>query len=334
VKLSTPSISAKVLGLGTYLPERVLTNAELQARPELDTSDEWIVRRTGIRERRLAADDQATSDLSTLAAEACLADTGVSPDAIDLIIVATVTPDMLFPATACLVQRNLAARRAAGYDLLLGCTGFVSALATAAQFITSGSFEHVLVIGADTLSRITDWTDRSTCVLFGDGAGAVLLGPGEPGEGLLSFVMSNNGEASGLLSMPAGGSRLRITPEVAAAHLDCIRMEGKELFRLAVEGIPTAAEDAMRAAGLGPDDIDMMIMHQANIRIIEAAAERFGFPPEKVAVTIDRHGNTSAASMPLALDELRAQGRLSAGDRVLLVGFGAGFALAAAVVRW
>ena len=329
-----PSISAKVLGLGTYLPERVLTNAELEARPELETSDEWIVRRTGIRERRLAAEDQATSDLATYAAEACLADAGVTADAVDLIIVASVTPDMLFPATACLVQRNLAAKRAAAYDLLLGCTGFVSALATGAQFITSGSFRHVLVVGADTLSRITDWTDRSTCVLFGDGAGAVLLGPGEPGEGLLSFVMSNNGAAADLLSQPAGGSRQRVTPEAAAAHLDCVRMEGKELFRLAVEGIPQAAEHAMQAAGLGPDDIDVMVMHQANIRIIDAAAARFGFPPEKVAVTIDKHGNTSAASMPLALGELRAQGRLSAGDTVLLVGFGAGFALAAAVVRW
>ena len=332
--LHRPSISAKVLGLGTYLPERVLTNAELEARPELDTSDEWIVRRTGIRERRLAADDQATSDLATPAAEACLADAKVAADEVDLIIVATVTPDMLFPVTACLVQRNLRATRAAGYDLLLGCTGFVSALATGAQFITSGSLRHVLVIGADTLSRITDWTDRSTCVLFGDGAGAVLLGAGEPGEGLLSFVMSNNGEAADLLSQPAGGSRQRVTPEAAAAHQDCVRMEGKELFRLAVEGIPRAAEHAMQAAGLGPDDIDVMVMHQANIRIIEAAAARFGFPPEKVVVTIDKHGNTSAASMPLALGELRAQGRLSAGDTVLLVGFGAGFALAAAVVRW
>ena len=323
-----------MLGLGSYLPDRVLTNAELEARPELDTSDEWIVRRTGIRERHIAADDEATSDLATRAAQACLADAGVGAADVDLIIVATVTPDMLFPATACLIQHSLGATRAAAFDLLLGCTGFVSALATGAQFVETGALRRVLVIGADTLSRITDWTDRSTCVLFGDGAGAVLLGPGEPGEGLLSFAMSNDGGAADLLALPAGGSRLRVTPEVSAAHLDCIKLKGREVFRLAVEGIPQIAEDAMRAAGLGADDIDLMVMHQANIRIIEAAAERLGFPPEKVPVTIDRHGNTSAATMPLALDDLRSQGRLSPADTILLVGFGAGFALAAAVLRW
>jgi len=323
-----------VLGLGSYLPERVLTNAELEARRELDTTDEWIVRRTGIRERHLAAEHEATSDLATRAAQACLADAGVAPAELDLIIVATVTPDMPFPATACLVQSKLGADETAGYDLLLGCTGFVSALATGAQFIQTGALRRVLVIGADTLSRVTDWTDRSTCVLFGDGAGAVLLGPGEPGEGLLSFAMSNNGAAADLLTLPAGGSRLRVTPEAAAAHLDCIRMEGRELFRLAVEGIPAAAQDAMRRADVAPADIDLMVMHQANIRIIDAAAQRLAFEPEKVAVTIDAHGNTSAASMPLALDELRRQGRLSPGDTILLVGFGAGFALAAAVLRW
>ena len=323
-----------MLGLGSYLPERVLTNAELAARPELDTSDEWIVRRTGIRERHLAAEDEATSDLATRAAEVCLADAAVTSDELDLIIVATVTPDMFFPVTACLVQERLGATRAAGFDLLLGCTGFVSALATGAQFIESGRLQRVLVVGADTLSRITDWTDRSTCVLFGDGAGAVLLGPGQPGEGLLSFAMSNNGTAADLITLPAGGSRLRVTAETAAAHLDCIKMEGRELFRLAVEGIPVAAQEALRGAGVGPDDIDLIVMHQANTRIIEAAAERLGFPPEKVAVTIGGHGNTSAASMPLALDELRRQGRLVPGNTILLVGFGAGFALAAAVLRW
>lgn len=332
--LQDQMLSAKVLGLGSYLPKRVLTNAELEARPELDTSDEWIVRRTGIRERHLAADNEATSDLATKAAEACLSDAQVGPGEIQLIVVATVTPDMLFPATACLVQRNLKAKRAAGFDLLLGCTGFVSALATGAQFVKTGAFQRVLVIGADTLSRITNWTDRSTCVLFGDGAGAILLGPGQPGEGLLSFVMSNDGEAAHLLTLPAGGSRMRVTTEAIAAHLDCIQMEGKELFRLAVEGIPRVAEDAMAAAGLGPDAIDLMVMHQANTRIMDAAAERLGFPSEKVAVTIDKHGNTSAASMPLALDELRRQGRLSRGTTILLVGFGAGFSLAAAVLRW
>ncbi len=323
-----------MVGLGAYLPERILTNAELESRRELDTSDEWIVRRTGIRERHLAADHEATSDLATHAARACLEDAGVSPNEVDLIIVATVTPDMLFPATACLVQGNLAAEHAAGFDLLLGCTGFVSAMAAAAQFVRTGAYGNVLVIGADTLSRITDWTDRATCVLFGDGAGAVLMQPGEPGTGLLSFVMTNNGEAGDLLKQPAGGSRLRVTPEVFAAHDDCVRMQGRELFRLAVEGIPAVAETALAEAGLAPAEIDHLVMHQANIRIIDAAAQRLGFPKEKVAATIDRHGNTSAASMPLALDVLRAEGRLSPGHKLLLVGFGAGFALAAAVLEW
>ena len=322
------------MGLGAYLPDRILTNAELESRPELDTSDEWIVRRTGIRERHLVADHQATSDLATHAARACLDDAGVGPHEVDLILVATVTPDMLFPATACLVQHNLGAENASGFDLLLGCTGFVSAIATAAQFIQTGAYRTVLVIGAETLSRITDWTDRGTCVLFGDGAGAVLMQPGEPGSGLLSFVMTNAGEASDLLTLPAGGSRVRVTPEVYAAHDDCVRMQGRELFRLAVEGIPVVAEQALEKAGVGADEIDLLVMHQANIRIIEAAAQRFGFPKEKLAVTIDRHGNTSAASMPLAMDALRAEGRLAPGDKLLLVGFGAGFALAAAVMEW
>ncbi|MGQ9729960.1 MAG: beta-ketoacyl-ACP synthase III [Candidatus Zipacnadales bacterium] len=327
-------ISAKIWGLGSYLPDRILTNAELEARAELNTSDEWIVRRTGIRERHLAAEDQATSDLCNRAAQACLADAGVSPEQIDLIIVATVTPDMMFPATACLVQRDLGATNAAAFDLVLGCTGFVAGLATGAQFIATRACKHVLVIGADTLSRITDWQDRSTCVLFGDGAGAVLLGPGEPGTGLLSFSMVNNGHASDLLTLPAGGSREPVSVETIQARRHFIHMEGKELFRLAVEGIPIVAEAALRKAGLRPADIDHLVMHQANVRIIEAAAKRLRLSEEKVVVTIDRHGNTSAASMPLALDVLRAQGRLSAGDLVLLVGFGAGFALAAAVVRW
>jgi 3-oxoacyl-[acyl-carrier-protein] synthase III len=312
----------------------VLTNAELESRPELDTSDEWIVKRTGIRTRHLVADNEATSDLATRAARACLVDADVSADEVGLIIVATVTPDTLFPATACLVQHQLGAETAAAFDLVLGCTGFVSALATAAQYVENGAYQHVLVIGAETLSRITDWSDRTTCVLFGDGAGAVLLGPGAPGEGLRSFVMANHGEHADLLTLPAGGSRLRVTPEVFAAHDDCIKMAGREVFRLAVEGIPAVAEEAMGKAGVSASDVDVLLMHQANLRIVEAAAERFGFPREKVAVTVDRHGNTSAASMPLALDVLRAEGRLHRGDTVLMVGFGAGFSLAAAVLKW
>ncbi len=322
------------MGLGTYLPEQLLTNADLEARPELETTDEWIVRRTGIRERHVIADDEATSDIATRAADACLADAGVDASEISLIICATVTPDMIFPATACLVQANIGATKAAGYDLVLGCTGFVSALATAAQFVENGSYKYVLVIGADALTRVTNWTDRSTCVLFGDGAGAVLLGPGEPGDGVLSFSMTNQGEHAEFLALPGGGSRQKMTPELCAAHADTIHMNGRDVFKLAVSGIPKVMERALEKAEMGPEDIDLLVMHQANVRIIESAAERFGFPMEKVAITIDKHGNTSAASMPLALEEMRSQGRLSPGDTILMVGFGAGFALAATVVRW
>ena len=332
--MANDNISAKVLGLGTYLPDHVLTNADLEARPELETSDEWIVRRTGIRERHIIADDEATSDLATRAAEACLANAGIAASEVSLIICATVTPDTIFPATACLVQSNIGASKAAAYDLVLGCTGFVSALATAAQFIENGSYKYVMVIGADALTRVTNWADRGTCILFGDGAGAALLGPGKPGDGVLSFSMTNQGEHAQLLSQPGGGTRLRMTPELCAARADTVYMNGREVFKLAVSGIPKVMERALEKAKLSPDDIDLLVMHQANLRIIESAAERFGFPMEKVAVTIDKHGNTSAASMPLALDEMCSQGRLSPGDMVLLVGFGAGFALAAAVVRW
>jgi len=332
--LSMEKPSAAVIGLGSYLPERVLTNQELEARPELDTSDEWIVQRTGIRERRIIADDEATSHMAIRSARACLEDAGVNASDVSLIIVATVTADMTFPATACLVQEAIGAEGAGAFDLVQGCTGFVSALATGAQFVENGAYKYVLVIGAEALTRATDWTDRGTCVLFGDGAGAVLLGPGEPGAGLLSFSMVNHGEHADLLKRPAGGSAQRVTPEAYANYDDAIRMVGRDIYRLAVAGIPRVAERALEKAGMSAADIDLLVMHQANVRIIESAAERLGFPQERVAVTVDIHGNTSGASMPLALAEMRAQGRLKKGDNVLMVGFGSGFALAAAVVKW
>ncbi len=323
---------ARVLGLGTSLPERVLTNADLEKM--VDTSDEWIVTRTGIRERRIIAEGQQTSDLSAEAARRAMAEAGLPPDAIELIIVTTVTADTVFPAAACLVQHKIGAKHAAAYDLVNGCTGWVYGLVQASALIGVGAYEHCLVIGAEALSRITDWEDRTTCVLFGDGAGAVVLGPGEPGDGLLSFHFTNQGEYAHLLAMPAGGTAQRVTQEARQRKDDCIQMLGKELFRLAVSGLPAVAEIALQKAGLTPDDIDAVVMHQANIRIIQAAAKRLGVADEKVIITIDQHGNTSAASMPLAIDVARSQGKIKRGDTLLLLGFGAGFSLGAAVWRW
>ncbi len=328
----TPSRNAHIRGVGAYLPERVLTNADLERM--VDTTDEWIVSHTGIRERRIAADEQATSDLALAAGRQALEDAGIGPESLELVIVTTVTPDHFFPATACIVQDKIGARNAGAFDLVSGCTGFVYGLSTAAQFIETEVMDYALVISAEKLSCIADWTDRSTCVLFGDGAGAAVVGPGDPGSGLLAFVLESYGEHGGLLTVPAGGSRLRIDEEVLALHDDCLRMEGPELFKLAVRGIPEVSEKVIAKAGLTNSDIDWVIMHQANIRIIEAAAKRLSIPDDRVVVNVDRYGNTSAASMAIALDEVYRQGKLQAGDNILLVGFGAGFTLGAAIVRW
>ena len=323
---------ATICGVGSYVPERVLTNADLEQM--LDTSDEWIVSHTGIRERRVAADDQASSDLGIIAAQRALQDADVSPTDLDLIIVNTVTPDMFFPATACLIQDGLGATNAGAFDLSSGCTGFVYALAAGANFIRVGDYEYVLIVCAETLTRIADWTDRSTCVLFGDGAGATVLKPAAEGGGLLSYVLESYGEYGDLLMLPGGGSRLRLTPDLIAQHKDCLEMMGPEIFKLAVRGIPEVAQKALAQAGVSASAVKAVVMHQANKRILDAAAERLSVPRDRVVCTVDRYGNTSAASVPLALDDLYRRGRLAPGDIVLLVGFGAGFTLAAAVVRW
>ncbi len=323
---------ATICGVGSYLPETVLTNADWERM--VDTTDEWIIRHTGISERRLAADDQASSDLAIQAAQRALDDAGISPEEIGLIMLATVTPDYSFPATACLVQDGIGAKNAGAMDMSSGCTGFIYAMAAGSSFVRTGDYDYVLLISAEVLTRIADWTDRSTCVLFGDGAGAAVMGPCGRDEGLLSFALSSHGEYGDLLVLPGGGSRLRLTPELIAQRQDCLAMEGPEIFKLAVRGIPRIAHEALDKAGLGPADVSAVIMHQANRRILDAAADRLDIDPNKVINTVDKYGNTSAASVPMCLDDTYRKGQLSPGDIVLFVGFGAGFTLGAAVVRW
>lgn len=323
---------AQILGLGAYVPDQVLTNHDLAQM--VQTSDEWIVEHTGIRERRIVADGVATSDLASEAAAGALHDAGLAPADVNLVIVATVTPDVPFPATACLVQDRLGIQGAGAFDLACGCTGWVQALVVGAQFVQTGACDHVLVVGAEVLSRVTDWTDRSTCVLFGDGAAAAVLGPCDPSQGLVGYAFDTYGDAGPLLTIPAGGSRTRLTPELLAQHEDCIHMEGHEVFKLAVRGCPEIAARALANAGVDPHEVDVVVMHQANLRIIDAAAKRLDIPYERMVINLDRYGNTSAASIGLALTEHKRDHGIAAGQTVLLVSFGAGFSLAAAVFRW
>ncbi|MBM3085208.1 ketoacyl-ACP synthase III [Chelatococcus daeguensis] len=318
-----------VRGCGSYLPERVVTNAELAGM--VDTSDEWIVQRTGIRERRIAADGETTSSLGLAAAKAALDDAGLTPAEIDLIICATSTPDYTFPATATQIQSALGMTHGAAFDLQAVCSGFVFAVATADKFLTSGSHRRALVIGAETFSHIIDWQDRTTCVLFGDGAGAVVLEAGEGAgtnadRGVLTSHLRSDGRHRDKLYVDGGpGSNRQV------GHL---RMEGREVFRHAVGMITDVIEDAFQATGTTADDLDWFVPHQANRRIIDASAHKLGIAPEKVVVTVDRHGNTSAASIPLALAEARADGRIKQGDLVMLEAMGGGFTWGSALVRW
>ncbi|HHV44763.1 MAG TPA: ketoacyl-ACP synthase III [Firmicutes bacterium] len=324
--------SAGILGTGRYVPERVLTNHDLEKM--VDTSDEWIVTRTGIKERRIAAPDQASSDLGLAAAQAALADANISAEQLDLVVVATVTPDHAFPSTASIIQHKLGAVNAGAYDLSAGCSGFVYALCTAAAMIQSGAMDYVLVVGAETLSKIVDWTDRSTCVLFGDGAGAVVLGPVGSGYGLVSSVLGSDGSGAELLCVAAGGSRRPASPQTVEAKQHFLSMHGNEVFKFAVRIMDEASNLVLAKAGLSSQDVDLFIPHQANIRIIEAAAKRLGLPMERVYVNVDAYGNTSAASIPIALDEAHKQGLIRGDSYTLLVGFGAGLTWAAAILRW
>jgi len=318
-----------------YAPQRVMTNHDLEKL--VDTSDDWIFSRTGIHERRIAAPDEATSDLALIAAKEALAVAGFDAADLDTIIVATATGDMQgLPATATIVQDKLGAKKAAGFDVVAVCSGFTYALDVAAQFIETGRSKSVLVIGAEVMSRILDWTDRNTCVLFGDGAGAVLLRPAESESdgGILGGILGSDGSGACLLNIPAGGSRLPLTPELIAQGQQYLKMRGREVYRFAVEIMGEAAIQALTSVGLTAADVDLFIPHQANIRIMDAAAKRLGMPMEKVFVNVDRYGNTSAASVPLALCEAWKAGRVRPGDLIVTVGFGAGLTWGANVIRW
>jgi 3-oxoacyl-[acyl-carrier-protein] synthase III len=314
-----------VLGCGSYLPSRILTNAELARK--VDTSDEWIVQRTGIRERRIAAPGERTSDLALAAARAALASGGVDPQSIDLIVLATSTPDNTFPATAVSVQAGLGITRGAAFDLQAVCSGFVFALAAADGLLKNGGFRRALVIGAETFSRIIDWSDRSTCVLFGDGAGAVVLEAGNgAGRGILTAHLRSDGRYKDKLFVDGGPSSTGTT-----GHL---RMEGREVFKYAVAMITDVVVDAFAATGYTAADVDWFVPHQANKRIIEGSAQKLGIAPEKIVITVDKHGNTSAASIPLALSAAVMDGRIKSGDLVLLEAMGGGFTWGAILLRW
>ncbi len=324
--------AAGVLGVGHHVPERAVTNAELTE--TLQTTDEWIRSRTGIRERRVAAPGQACSDLALPAARMALERAGVAPAGLDLILVGTVTPDHAFPSTACVLQERLGAPGAAAMDISAACTGFLYALSTAEALIRAGSIRYALVVGAEVLSKILNWGDRSTAILLGDGAGAAVLGPVDAGCGVLSTYLGADGAGGPLVCMPAGGSRMPTTAETLAAGLNTFSQNGREVYRFATQIMGDAAEEALSRAGLRPEDVSLLVPHQANFRIIEAAARRFGFPMERVWVNIDRYGNTSSASIPIGLSEAVAAGRLHAGDIVLAVAFGAGLTWGAVTLRW
>jgi 3-oxoacyl-[acyl-carrier-protein] synthase-3 len=324
--------NAVITGWGMYAPSRVMTNDELASM--VDTSDEWIVTRTGIRERRIAAANETTTTLSVNAARDALAVAGVDPMEVDLVIVGTCSPDYPLPATAVLVATELGARRAAGFDLQAACSGFLYALATASGFIRSGMYRNVLVIGVEVLSRFINWQDRSTCVLFGDGAGAVLLSASDQPGGLIGWELFSDGTGCGGIIVPAGGSANPASAETVAAKQHYIQMLGAEVYKYATRQMADSAVAALKAAGLGVDDVDQFVFHQANLRIIKSVEKVLSIPEEKVFVNIEKYGNTSAASVPMALVEAVAAGRIKPGDKILMVAFGAGYTAGAAVVEW
>jgi 3-oxoacyl-[acyl-carrier-protein] synthase-3 len=326
-------LRAEIKSLATYVPPRLLTNADLEKL--VDTSNEWIMQRTGIRERHVVDPGVATSDLATEAARVAIERAGLTPADIDLIIVGTVTPDMLFPSTACLVQAKIGATRAWGFDLSAACSAFTYSLTVGAQMVSSGAVKHALVIGADVMSSIIDYTDRSTCVIFGDGAGAVVVGQSSSDEfGIFDFECEVDGKGGPALCMPAGGSRMPASHATVDQRLHFVKQEGQTVFKFAVTKTGDVCERLLKRNNLTANDIDLFVSHQANRRIIMSAAERLGLPAEKVVINIDRFGNTTAATIPLALNDAISDGRVKKGDRLLLASVGAGFTVGAVLMRW
>jgi len=320
-----------ITGLGLAVPDKVLTNFDLEK--IVDTSDEWIRTRTGMSERHIADEKTATSDLSTEAAKRALKDANLKAKDLDVIIVATVTSDTLFPATACYVQKNLGATNAAAFDISAACSGFLYGLTIADNFIQGGSYKNILVIGAETLSKITDWTDRSTCVLFGDGAGAAIVQPSDNKRGIIKTIIKSDGRLTDLLILPGGGSRIPASHESVDQHLHYIKMEGQDVFKHAVKAMGDVAVEILKSAGMKSDELTLLIPHQANIRIIQATARRIKLSMDKVYVNVHKYGNTSAASIPIALTEARQKNFLKPGDYCLMVSFGGGFTTGAVLLK-
>jgi 3-oxoacyl-[acyl-carrier-protein] synthase-3 len=322
-----------IASLATYVPPRLLTNADLEKM--VDTTDEWILQRTGIRERHIVDPGVATSDLGQVAAEKAIANAGLTPNDIGVIIVGTVTPDMFFPSTACLIQTKIGARHAWGFDLSAACSAFTYSLTTASQLVASGAHDHALVVGADVMSSIIDYKDRSTCVLFGDGAGAVVVSAAQPGgPSILDFEHEIDGAGGLALYMPAGGSAKPSSHDTIDQRLHYVKQDGQTVFKFAVRKTEEVARRLLDRNGLTSGDIDLFVSHQANRRIIQSATEKLGLPPEKVIINIERFGNTTAATIPLALDDALCAGRLKKGQLVLLASVGAGFTVGAVLLRW
>ncbi|PAB58890.1 beta-ketoacyl-ACP synthase III [Anaeromicrobium sediminis] len=325
-------ISAGILGLGSYVPEKIVTNDDIAKM--VDTSHDWIVSRTGIEERRVVSEGQSTSDISAIAAKRALEDANLSPEDIDLIIVATLTPDMLIPSTACIVQSKIGAKNAAAFDLEAACSGFVYGLTVARQFVATGMYKNILVIGAEVLSKFLDWEDRNTCILFGDGAGAAVVGPVEDGKGILSMTMGADGTGGESLLIPAGGATMPASEQTIADRLHYIRMDGSEVFKFAVRTMGRASIEVIEKAGHKVEDIDFLVPHQANIRIVNSAAKKLKLSNDKFYVNLNKYGNMSGASIPVALDEAVKLGKIKKDDLVVLVGFGAGLTWGSCLIKW
>lgn len=325
-------IRSKITGTGSFAPSKILTNYDLEKM--VDTSDEWIITRTGIKERRISEDGTGPSDLSLEASKIALSEAKLAPDQIDLILLGTVTPDYLLPSTACILQDKLKAKNAAILDIVAACSGFIYGLSIASAFIAIGQYKNVLVIGVETLSKITNWEDRNTCVLFGDGAGAAVVSATTEDKGILGTFLSGDGSLANLLHIPIGGAKVPLTEENIGERRHFIHMQGNEVFKSAVRAMESSAKHIIQKVGLSSQDIDLLIPHQANIRIIEALAKRLKVPMDRVYVNIDRYGNTSAASVPIALDEARKKGVIREGSNTVLVAFGAGFTWGSAVIKW